>query len=202
MGIEGKKASNLWRRILVITDDILDLQTTKLIQLHSLVHIGRNRLFQQLWSSLQSLFAFPQGQSPVTQLAQIARLIFDSFRQPLPAGMRASQASARQLVYEYGNIVVDVLVHPLGSGGIVLVGQVLNPAEPEEKNDEIPVILISRSRTVMSTLTNRFGEFNLEFEFVESAHLEIRVGERSWVSTPSIDMAWAKNRAMELETQD
>src|SRR5207245_760053 len=40
--------------------------------------------------------------------ARVAQLIFDSYRQPLPAGVRASLAAPWQLIYRSGTILVDV----------------------------------------------------------------------------------------------
>jgi DNA-binding NarL/FixJ family response regulator len=174
---------NVWRRMVVISDEDTDAQTTKLIQWHDLVgQVSRHRLFQELWSRLQSAFAASRWRAAFPGGAQIARLVFDSFRQPLPAGVRTLRASARQLVYEHRTIRVDMALEPLVRfGRIALAGQVLSTAEPRDKTEGLPVALLGPGGLVQATTTNPFGEFALEVSFLEDADLQIGVAEKSWL---------------------
>jgi len=64
-----------------------------------------DRLLQELWGSLESLF------HPIKSFARgdAAHLVFDSFLQPMPAGVRGvSQLPARQLVYQSGSLMADL----------------------------------------------------------------------------------------------
>jgi DNA-binding NarL/FixJ family response regulator len=191
-----RKAPNLCTRMLIITDEKVDPQTEELIQSFSIAHIPRNRLYQHPWAALQFFFKTPQARGIVTMPAQIAHMVFDSFRRPTQAGVRSFSVSARQLAYRLGQIMIDLLIEPLaGTGRILLMGQVLYAGTPEGEAELIPVIFTPRSGPQASTTTNRFGEFELEFEFVESADLEIRPSEWERLSIPTIDMMWARQWA-------
>lgn len=186
---------NLWGRIVAITDDAAGPQTKDLIELHSLVNIPRARLFEQLWLSLQALPKSPQELRAGAEEAQIAHLVFDSFQLPSPAGVRALRQSSRHLVYQYENVKVDMLVKFLASSGqISLVGQVLGAVEPGLRNASLPVVLSGRGGPVARTTTSQYGEFNLEFGFMEDAGLRIRVGENTWIIISLGDLSWLRSR--------
>jgi hypothetical protein len=95
----------------------------------------------------------------------VGRLIHDSALAPLPAGMRAegqSQAT-RHLLYEAGGYYLDVqLEHQPDSGRLNLVGQIAARNNLEATTANLPVWLLERTSLVASTLSNKFGEFQLE----------------------------------------
>jgi hypothetical protein len=123
---------------------------------------------------------------------QIARMIFDSFRYPLPAGVRGLSPGARQIAYQYKQAIIDLSIDfAEGSGGVSLTGQVLD-GERKGKNDSLPVVLVDGTGTLARTVTNQFGEFQMEFESADDLSLEVRLGERSWVSIPLGKMDWVK----------
>lgn len=188
-----------WRRLLVITDEIIGQQTSEMFRLHFLTaHIPRSQVIKQMWPALESIFSLPPSEGEATQGVGLARLAFDSFREPLPAGLRASPVSWRQLLYEHGKVRIDLSIAPLvGLGKIAIVGQVLNAAELESGSKKLPVALFSSSRPVAATTTNRFGEFSFEFDVPEDANVKIRIGEKSWIFAHLEDMAWAIKRLRE-----
>jgi hypothetical protein len=195
LGIENV-SPDLERRVLTISSGTVDPESSGLVLLHPLVpHIPRNRLFEQLWSSLQSSFSLPRWRNAAVQGAETAGLIFDSFLQPLPAGVRASYASDRHLVYRHGKIVVDLLLKSLaGMERVALAGQLLHSDGLDNEASNLPIVLVGPGGDVAATTTNGLGEFALEFEFAEDADLKIRIGEKPSFLVPLVGMAWAKRR--------
>ena len=99
---------------------------------------------------------FPRG-------AQIAKLVFDSFRQPLPEGIRNLGPRARQLLYRAGKFAIDLRLDS-GPDRASLVGQVLDSTRPDQGVADVPVTLFKSRTRVLKTVTNRLGEFHFEFE--------------------------------------
>lgn len=109
-----------------------------------------------------------------SRLAEMAEMIFDSLVQPAPQGVRSAGASPRQLIYRKGDCCIDMRIeHKSGSGRIALVGQVLDSGAANRGLENIPVLLLNAGYLVEQTATNRFGEFQLEFEAAENLQLSI-----------------------------
>ena len=117
----------------------------------------------------------------------IARLAFDSFREPLMAGVRSQQAVAHQLMYIAGPYCVDLrLEKERGSTQIRMVGQIANRDWGSIGVSEVPVFLLSRDLVINKTATNKFGEFAMEYTprhglrlfapIPGENHIEIRLG--------------------------
>jgi hypothetical protein len=98
------------------------------------------------------------------RLAHQAALIFDSFRQPMLAGMRASAGSpARQLLYKAGRYTIKLQVQAgAGEGQTSIVGQILDDRDPSGAMRDIAVLALCGNKTLDRTVTNPLGEFQLE----------------------------------------
>jgi hypothetical protein len=106
----------------------------------------------------------------------VGRLIHDSALAPLPAGMRAESQSqtTRHLLYEAGGYYLDVqLEHQRDSGRLNLVGQIAARNNLEATTDNLPVWLLERTTIVASTLSNKFGEFQLECDAARNLLLRV-----------------------------
>jgi hypothetical protein len=182
---------SLSERIVAVSGERVDPEVLELVERHDLPHLLHVHLLSQLWTALEDLFA-PSGLGTVApRNVHLARLVSDSLRSPSPQGVRSSRSSGRHFTYEHNDTTIDVLVNrPEGSERISLVGQVLDGAKARGKNGSLPVVLIGGSGTLARTTTNHLGEFNLEFEFADNVSLEIRLGERSWVTIPLGQMDW------------
>jgi hypothetical protein len=101
---------------------------------------------------------------PETRLPRLlARLVHDSMREPLPAGIRAQSQLSRHALFEAGSYYLDLqleLQRP--SGPITLVGQLADRHNPAA-DSAVPVWLMQQKTVVASTLCDRFGEFQLEY---------------------------------------
>ena len=106
-----------------------------------------------------------------SRVATMARLVFDSFAGPMPAGIRSSQSSPRQLAYSAGGVLIDLRLEHR-SGRVHLVGQ----AQPQGANRRvagIDVLALKGAETVAQTTCNGFGEFQFDLEGSDDEGLSI-----------------------------
>jgi hypothetical protein len=90
----------------------------------------------------------------------IARLVFDSFNQPVPAGARSSGALSRHLLYAVDDYSIDLQIAPRGDAGADLIGQVLSASEPGfESVAGLAIDLAVEGETISSTVTDDIGIF-------------------------------------------
>jgi CheY-like chemotaxis protein len=194
LGIKEIQPS-LSERIVVISSAAADSEVLELIERYDLSHLPQEKVLSRLWSTLEDLVVFPSWSRVASRNVRIARMLFDSFCVPLPAGVRNTHTSGRHFTYEHNSTMIDVLVDVQpGSNRISLMGQVLDATRSQARNENLAVVLSAQTGTLARTRTNRLGEFNLQFEFAENVNLEIRIGERSWISIPLTEMDWAKER--------
>jgi hypothetical protein len=94
-----------------------------------------------------------------------ARLVFDTFKQPLPAGVRSAAATPRQMVYEAGGLTVDLRfdVQPRAKK-VHLIGQVLGADRLGTVRGIFPVMVCTEKDLLLAeSTTNNLGEFYVEF---------------------------------------
>jgi hypothetical protein len=115
------------------------------------------------------------------QIAKVARLVFDSARQPSVATVRGSTPSSRQFLHEAEPFVIDLRVESEPARKRVsLIGQVLNSKRPGKKMEAVDVVLLSGRRLVAKTAANPSGEFELEFAEERGLQLFINIqGQRA-----------------------
>jgi hypothetical protein len=114
----------------------------------------------------------------LTQMAQMARLVFDSLQSPSTATVRGPW-SVRQLVHEAEPFVIDLrLESDPARRRISLAGQVLNSKDPEQRMEGVDVVLLSGDHLVAKTLANDSGEFDLGFSTDEQLRLFINIRGR------------------------
>jgi len=149
-------------------------------------------LLQQVRASLWESFMAPRSAAAAPQRVQVARLVFDSFHSPRPTGVRGARASTRQLAYRQKGVTIDLFIEPKeDSGGVLLAGQILGPNMSPGENKGVAVLLLDGTRIQSQTSTNQFGEFRLEFPFLDNVDVQLRLGG-SWTSIPLGKMEWAK----------
>jgi len=173
---------NLLKRVVIISDADGNSQIKDLAERYSIPYVQRKFLLQQLWGSLESLFR-PEG--VFQDVAHVARLISDSFRDPLPAGVRGLHDGSRRLLYAAGSLRVDLLIEPdPSSSRLALAGQILDAAKPDRRFDGVPVSLQGRKGPVAQATAEEFGEFHLDFKFESNVSLEIRIDETNCITVP------------------
>jgi len=106
----------------------------------------------------------------------IASLIFDTFDQPMLAGVRRVGTPPRQLLFRAGDVDVDVKIEAMEANDrISLVGQVLSNAT--KFFDNTPVKLESHGIVRYRTMTNVVGEFSFDEVPKDTYHLSVDLPE-------------------------
>jgi hypothetical protein len=106
----------------------------------------------------------------------IAALVFDTFDQPLLAGVRRVGAPPRQLLFRAGDVDVDVKIESMEANDrITLVGQVLSTTS--KFFDNTPVKLESHGIVRYRTMTNLVGEFSFDEVPKDTYHLSVDLPE-------------------------
>lgn len=178
-------------RVIIVTAQGHDPEVAALVQKYGLPQICRERLLQDLWSTLNSLL---RPNSVFRRIIYSASLIFDSFLQPAPAGIRISQLAGRQFVYEAGSLTVDLSLEPphTDTRGFLLVGQLLDSAKPERQLDFVSVALQGPKGPIAVASTNKFGEFHFEFDLEQNVKLEIETGTNQGISVALPRLEWVE----------
>jgi hypothetical protein len=94
-----------------------------------------------------------------------AKLIYDSLLAAEPVGLRATWQVGWQALYRAGDCSLDLRVEPeLSSTRAAVIGQISNHTIPGYQMENIPIFLKSGKAVVAETRSNRFGEFQMEYE--------------------------------------
>ena len=93
------------------------------------------------------------------------QLLYDSFREPLPAGLRTQQRLSRQYLYQAGDYSLDLrLENERGSSRVALVGQIQNRKQAGKRmGGGVPVLLVSGKKILAHAVSNSLGEFQMEY---------------------------------------
>jgi hypothetical protein len=119
------------------------------------------RLAEQQVKALVGLARAPR-RSMLARL--LGSLVYDSLNDPQPIGVRGTHQINRQVLFHAGDYSVDLrFEHEKGSASMVLVGQIANQSAPEENLANVPVILVAGNRELTRSISNTFGEFQLEY---------------------------------------
>jgi hypothetical protein len=140
---------------------------------------------------LRKVVPFPSGK------LDLAMLQFDSERQPLAAGMRSGQSSARQLLYRSGNVCIDMRMQPTpGTESVLLIGQLLDSMDPGRGLGGIAVSLLSKGGTMLSKKTNDAGEFDFGLETSRDIQLVFGIGDKRTIVVAVPERADGSQRVM------
>ena len=129
---------------------------------------------------------FAAKYSPEQRPSVLASLLFDTFAQPLPTGVRSGAAVARQLVYEAEGLTVDLRLDPQPqSSKICVVGQVLDKGVPRISLSSASIMLwTEKGQPLLHVSANEHGEFQLEFNAQENLRLSIDAAGRKTIRIP------------------
>src|SRR5437870_13205076 len=136
--------------------------------LHKLVTAARNdsqvRVPDYALRCARAIF-FLQQPEKVQILPRIpARLLYDSFLEPLPAGVRTQQRLSRQALYQAGDYSLDLrLENETGTCRVTLVGQIQNRKQPGKRLGGVPALLLSGKQVLGQAVSNSLGEFQMEY---------------------------------------
>jgi len=134
---------------------------------------------------------FAARQSPRPSPWTMARLMFDSFGQPLTAGVRSGVSDSRQLMFDAEGTMVDlVLDHQPQSGTISLVGQVVDKSGARIAPRQVAVIVWTETgQPLAETSANEFGEFQMEVALQARLRLSVEIVGYKPVRIPPINLS-------------
>jgi len=139
---------------------------------------------------IRAAFSFRRPPSLLAKMAERAALVFDSFREPQPAGVRAAGLAPRQLLYKAGRYTIRLRLEPAEDAErLSIVGQILDAQDPPSALQDIAVLALKGSKTLDRTLTNHLGEFVLEPDAAENLRLCVGVAEIGTFTVQSPDTA-------------
>jgi anti-sigma factor RsiW len=116
----------------------------------------------------------------------LANLVFDSFAQPLPAGVRSGTLNVWQVIYEAEGLTVDLRFGRRSqSKEVHVVGQVFDKqAVRALKNNATVELATEKDQLVAAATLTDLGEFHLEFEAKEHLWLSVKAAGRNTVRIP------------------
>lgn len=128
--------------------------------------------------SALALFASQSSHVGERRASVLARLIFDSFMQPLAAGVRSEQRLSRQVLYQADGYSLDLRIEQeRDSSQLLVVGQVFDRSKPKTPMAHVPVLLLSGPRLLLRVDSNDFGEFQLQYEPTTPLSLHLPIPE-------------------------
>jgi hypothetical protein len=177
-------------RVILLLNEPYDPAAVDFATAYSLPFINRDRWAQDLWGSLETLLRRP---AVAHRVKETARLALDTFRQPLPVGIRFSQANSRHLLYETSSLSIDISFEQLlDSNSTSLGGQILTNADPTRALAGAPVRLRGRERSLGFAMTSQSGEFFFQFEREPNVILEIEDRPNHSVTIYSPNAIWLR----------
>jgi hypothetical protein len=174
-------------RVIALTDQSPTPLIKELLSRYAIPSVQRDRLAADLWPCLESMVYPHLG---IRRITKVARLVFDTFLQPLPAGIRYLRPGTRQLVYEAPALTADIaLERAPDSTRTTLTGQVMRTNSPQIPLNGVPVVLKGQKGPIGLMITDEAGEFSFEFQSERSVAIEIEVSPNDWVllMSPPLD---------------
>jgi hypothetical protein len=99
-----------------------------------------------------------------TRPSMLATLVFDSM-QAMPAGVRASGAYSRHLLFAAQSMAIDLHVETASKAGwFLLAGQIADSSRPDQLPRPIDLSLVDGATEIRAFQTNEFGEFQCTFD--------------------------------------
>lgn len=175
-------------RVIALTDESPTPGIRELLSRYSIPSVQRDRLAMDLWPRLESM-VYPQ--LGLRRITKVARLVFDTFLEPLPVGIRNLQPDTRQLVYEAPPLTADIAFERFpDSTRATLTGQIMRTSSPQIPMNGVPVVLKGQKGPLGLMITNEAGEFSFEFQDERTVSLEIEVTPNDWVLLVSPPIDW------------
>lgn len=180
-------------RVIALIDESPAPMIRELLCRYSIPSVQRDRLAMDLWPRLESM-VYPQ--LGIRRITKVARLVFDTLLQPLPAGIRHLQPDTRQLVYEAPALTADIAFERYpDSTRTTLTGQIMRANSPQIPLNGVPIVLKGHKGPLGLMITNEAGEFSFELQDERTVSLEIEVSPNDWVLLMSPPLDWVGRAA-------
>ncbi len=136
----------------------------------------REKTYEPPASALRMALSYfaPLALTSQRRVPLLARCTFDSFETATVAGLRSASPALQHLMYQCGNVVIDLRMEPKpDTRSVILAGQIVDSGQSSFL-EGIPVSLLSTEETWLETTTNQLGEFH--FSFAPARHLKLLFG--------------------------
>ena len=133
--------------------------------------------------------AFTGGKTEVSmpRRTTLAQLIFDSFREPAPAGFRNALMQARHIVFSVGQWTVSLRMKTEAGNQIFLAGHITRPESDGSEPGRMEVTLLRAESPVESAATNRSGEFQMWYQDALDMRLLVKVSQTETLEVRLLD---------------
>ncbi len=101
----------------------------------------------------------------------VASLIYDSFNEPLPIGVRRRDLPSRQALYQAGPVQLDLKIE-LGDEKGLIIGQIISDEDSFDVNG-LKIEIAQHGQVMGKSTTNALGEFI--FEDLPKGNYELQV---------------------------
>ena len=112
-------------------------------------------------------------------------LVFDSFQQALPAGLRSGHSESRHLLYRTDDLTADLRLEAgARTGRLLLIGQVADTRRPGAALGPLRIAVVRGVDELVSLGANELGEFQCELERSDDLVLLVGLDGRPLVMIP------------------
>lgn len=126
----------------------------------------------------------------VNLVSVMAQVVFDSFLQPLPAGVRQSVVTDRQVLYQADEMQLDLKIEKTNEENeSLIIGQLIPKEKASEQSPSFKAVLREGERVVQSAYSNALGEFVFHVVPKQSYDLEILLAESKKILLTGIPTA-------------
>jgi hypothetical protein len=126
---------------------------------------------------VKDAYALRQRTPFLAQLAKMAEVVFDSFRAPLPAGIRGVGGIPRHLLHHAGEFQIDLRLEHEDRTHSSLTGQIMHASADSRLTAGAGIILVKEPDTpIAQTIANSLGEFRVEFQHGDRLTLYADIG--------------------------
>ena len=138
---------------------------------------------QDVVRSVKFAFAMSRHLHSWSRMATLARLVFDSFLEPLPIGVRGAALASRHLLHDADNFVIDLRLEKGPAGRVFLVGQALPKEAGGCDTAGASIVVVDKSeRLLAQAIANSVGEFQVEFEDTREVMVYIAIPDESVIA--------------------
>jgi hypothetical protein len=143
----------------------------------------------------KALYHIVPRQGVVHRAVELMRLVFPAFPALVAEGLRASEVPNPHFLFQREDLLLDVQVEVRPeSGRASMVGQLMDPSQPGRSFSERTITLMRRNTELARAVTNRFGEFHVEFKPAEDMMLTIDLEGEPLLVTPLPSFTTAMTR--------
>ncbi len=154
--------------------------------------LQQDQAFEPPESSVKSVLNAFRLRKPetVNLVSMVAKVLFDSFAQPLMVGVRQPVLTERQVLYQAGEMQLDLKIEKTNEENEhLIIGQLIPPEGAASSINAFKVLLREGERVVQSTYSNELGEFIFHVVPRKSYDMEILLADSKKIFLTGIPSA-------------